>query len=87
MTNLDCFMLVELQIQQRALTVQQVGCRIKVVPSAKSAGQGHMVMGVSLVPRVNTATAVTLLRSLAEIAQPVTTVTTLVKVLVCPAFL
>ena len=57
-----------------------------VVPSAKPVVRGHTAMGVSLVPEVNTATAVILLRSPADIAQLVTTVTTLVKVLVCPAF-
>ena len=55
------------------------------MPNAKSAGREHTAMGVSLVPKVNTATAVTLLRSRAESAQMVTTVPTLVKVLVCPA--
>ncbi len=43
------------------------------------------VMDVNPVTKVNTATAVTLLRSLAEIAQPGTTVTTLAKVHVCHA--
>ena len=61
--------------------------RKKAVPNVKPVGRGHTAMGVSLVPKVNTATAVTLLRSLAESAQPVTTVPTLVKVLVCRVFL
>jgi hypothetical protein len=47
----------------------------------------HMVMGVKIALKVNTVTAVTQLRSRVEIAQPVTTVTMSVKVLVCPAFL
>jgi hypothetical protein len=79
-------MVSPIQIQRRVLIAQRGIHQVLVVPSAKSVGQGHMVMGVSLVPRVNTATAVTPLRSLAEIAQPVTTVTTLAKVLVCPVF-
>ena len=65
----------------------QASRRILAVPSAKPVVRGHTAMGASLVPKVNTATAVILLRSPADIAQPVTTVTTLVKVLVCPAFL
>ena len=74
----------ENQVAYPATTVRR---RKKAVPNAKSVGRGHTAMGVSLVPKVNTATAVTLLRSLAESAQPVTTVPTLVKVLVCHVFL
>ena len=72
--------------QQLVLIAQRGIHQVLVVPSAKSVGRGHTAMGVSLVPKVNTATAVTLLRSLVEIAQPVTTVMASVKVLVCPAF-
>ena len=61
--------------------------RKKAVPNAKPVGRGRTAMGVSHVAKVNTAMAVTLLRSLADIAQPVITVTTSVKVLVCPVFL
>jgi hypothetical protein len=46
-----------------------------------------MVMDVNPATKVNTVTAVTLLRSLADIAQLVTTTTTMAKVLVCPAVL
>ena len=74
-----------LLIQRLVLIVQRGIHQALVVPSAKSVGRGHTAMGVSLVPKVNTATAVTLLRSLAAIAQPGTTVTTSVKVHVCPA--
>ena len=73
---------------QRLVLVAQRGIRQALaVPSAKPVVRGHTAMGASLVPKVNTATAVILLRSPADIAQLVTTVTTLVKVLVCPAFL
>ena len=75
-------------LTQRLVLIAQRGIhQALVVPSAKPVVRGHTAMGVSLVPKVNTATAVILLRSPADIAQPVTTVTTLVKVLVCPAFL
>jgi hypothetical protein len=46
-----------------------------------------MVMDAYRVPKDNIVTAVTLLRTPVDIAQPVTTVTTSVKVLVCPVFL
>ena len=73
---------------QHNVLIAQLGIhQVLAVPSAKPVGRGHTAMGVSLVPKVNTATAVTLLRSLADIAQPGTTVTTSVKVHVCPAFL
>ena len=72
----------------RLVLVAQRGIhQVLVVPSAKVVERGRTAMGASLVPKVNTATAVTLLRSPADIAQPVTTVTTLVKVLVCRVFL
>ena len=75
-------------LTQRLVLIAQRGIhQALAVPSAKPAVRGHTAMGASLVPKVNTATAVILLRSPADIAQPVTTVTTLVKVLVCPAFL
>ena len=71
---------------QRLVLIAQRGIhQVLVVPSAKPVGRGRTAMGVSRVPQVNTATAVTLLRSLADIAQPGTTVTTSVKVHVCPA--
>ena len=73
----------EHQVAFHATVVQR---RKKAVPNAKLAGRGHMVMDAYRVPKVNIVTAVTLLRSPAEIAQPGTTVTTLAKVLVCPAF-
>ena len=47
----------------------------------------HTAMGVKIVSKVNTATAVILLRSPADIVQPDTTTMTLVKALVCPVFL
>ena len=74
-------------IQRLVLIAQRGIHQVLAVPSAKPVVRGHTAMGASLVPKVNTATAVILLRSPADIAQPVTTVTTLVKVLVCPAFL
>jgi hypothetical protein len=74
-----------LLIQRLVLIVQRGIHPVLVVPSAKPVGRGHTAMGVSLVPKVTTATAVTLLRSLADIAQPGTTVTTSVKVHVCHA--
>ena len=74
----------ENQVAYPATTVRH---RKKAVPNAKSAGRGHMVMDAYRVPKVNIVTAVTLLRSPADIAQLVTTVTTLVKVLVCRVFL
>ena len=73
----------ERQVVHAATTVRR---RKKAVPNAKLAGRGHMVMDAYRVPKDNIVTAVTLLRTPAEIAQPVTTVTTSVKVLVCPAF-
>jgi hypothetical protein len=76
-----------LLIQVHVLIAQQGIHPVLVVPSAKLAGRGRTAMDAYRVPKVITATAVTLLRSLAEIAQPVTTVTTLVKVLVCRVFL
>jgi hypothetical protein len=74
----------EHQVAYPATTVRP---RKKAVPSAKPVGRGRTAMGVSFVTKVITATAVTLLRSRVEIAQPVTTVTTLARVLVCPAYL
>ena len=71
--------------RRNAMFVTTVHPRKKAVPNVKPVGRGHTAMGVSLVPKVTTATAVTLLRSLAAIAQPGTTVTTSVKVHVCPA--
>ena len=76
-----------LLIQLHALIAQQGIHPVPVVPSANHVELGRTVLGVKIVIQVNTATAVTLLRSPAEIAQPVTTVTTSVKVLVCPVFL
>ena len=76
-----------LLIQLHALIAQQGIHPVLVVPSANDVEPGRMAMGAYRVPKVNTATAVTLLRSPAEIAQPGTTATTSVKVLVCPAFL
>ena len=75
-----------LLIQLHALIAQQGIHPVLVVPSANDVEPGRMAMGAYRVPKVNTATAVTLLRSPAEIAQPGTTATTSVKVLVCPAF-
>ena len=74
-------------IRRLVLIAQRDIHQALAVPSAKPVVRGHTAIGASLVPKVNTATAVILLRSPADIAQPVTTVTTLVKVLVCPAFL
>jgi hypothetical protein len=74
----------ENQVAYPATTVRH---RKKAVPNAKSAGRGHTAMDAYRVPKVNIVTAVTLLRSLAESAQLVTTVPTLVKVLVCHVFL
>ena len=53
--------------------------------NAKPVEQVPMAMDANSVPKVNTATAVTQLRNLAEIAQRVTTTTTLVKDPVCHA--
>ena len=72
-------------IQRLVLIAQRGIHQVLVVPSAKPVGRGRTAMGVSRVTKVITATAVILLRSLADIAQPGTTVTTLVKVHVCPA--
>ena len=73
---------------QRLVLIAQRGIhQVLVVPSAKPVGRGRTAMGVSLVPKVNTATAVTLLQTPADIAQLGTTVTTSVKVLVCRVFL
>jgi hypothetical protein len=60
---------------------------VRVVPSANPVVLERTVLGVNRVTKVITATVVTLLRSPADIAQLVTTVTTLVKVLVCRVFL
>ena len=73
--------------QRLVLIAQRAIHQALVVPNAKPVGRGRTVMGVKIVQKVNTAMAVILLRSPAEIAQPGTTATTLVKVLVCPAFL
>ena len=74
-----------LLIQLHALIAQQGIHPVLVVPSANDVEPGRMAMGAYRVPKVNTATAVTLLRSPAAIAQPGTTAMTSVKVLVCPA--
>ena len=71
--------------QLHALIAQQGIHPVLVVPSANDVEPGRMAMGAYRVPKVNTATAVTLLRSPAAIAQPGTTAMTSVKVLVCPA--
>ena len=76
-----------LLIQLHALIAQQGIHPVLVVPSANHVEPGRTVLGVKIVVQVNTATAVTLLQSPAEIAQPGTTATTSAKVLVCPAFL
>jgi hypothetical protein len=60
--------------------------RKKEVPNAKPVEPVPMVMDVNPATKVNTVTAVILMRSPAEIAQRVTTTTALVKVLVCPAY-
>jgi len=62
-----------------------VFCRKKVAPNVKRVERVPMVLDVNPVPKGNTVTAVTQLRSLAEIAQRVTTTTTLVKDPVCHA--
>ena len=72
-------------IQRLVLIAQRGIHQVLVVPSANHVGRGRTAMDAYHVPKVNTATAVILLRSRAAIAQPVTTVTTSVKVLVCPA--
>ena len=74
-------------IQRLVLIVQLVIHQVLVVPSANPVVLERTVLGVNRVTKVITATVVTLLRSPADIALLVTTVTTLVKVLVCPAFL
>jgi hypothetical protein len=79
-------MVSPIQIQRRVLIAQRGIHQVLVVPSAKSVGRGHTAMGVKIVPKVNTATAVILLRSPVDIAQPGTTVMASVKVLVCPVF-
>ena len=72
--------------RRNSMFVTTVRPRKKAVPNVKPVGRGHTAMGVSLVPKVTTATAVTLLRSLAAIAQPGTTVMALVKVPVYHAY-
>ena len=76
-----------LLIRRLVLIAQRGIHQVLVVPSAKPVGRGRTAMGASLVPKVNIVTAVTLLRSPADIVQLVTTVPTLVKVLVCRVFL
>tara|TARA_B110000090_G_scaffold54350_1_gene62117 strand:+ start:70 stop:930 length:861 start_codon:yes stop_codon:yes gene_type:complete len=76
---------LKLLIQRLVLIAQRGLHQVLGVPSAKPVGRGRTAMGASLVTKVITATAVTLLRSRVEIAQPVTTVTTLARVLVCHA--
>jgi hypothetical protein len=72
----------------RRVSIAQRGIhQVLVVPSANPVELGRTVLGVSRVMLVTIVTAVTLLRSPVGIAQPVTTVTTSVKVLVCPVFL
>jgi len=75
------------QGHQLAYHVMKVRRRKKEVPNAKPVEPVPMVMDVNPATKVNTVTAVTLLRSPAEIAQRVTTTTTMAKVLVCPAYL
>jgi hypothetical protein len=55
--------------------------------NANPVGLAHMARDAKRVPKDNTAAAVTLSRSCADIARGVITTTTLVRVLVCPAFL
>jgi len=57
------------------------------VSNANPVGLAHMALGAKRVPKDDTATAVTLSQSCAGIVQGVITTTTLVRVLVCPAFL
>jgi len=71
---------------QRLVLIAQWGFhQVLGVPSAKPVGRGRTAMGVKIARKGNTATAVTLLRSRVEIAQPVTTMATLARVLVCHA--
>ena len=73
---------------QRLVWIARWGIRrVLVVPSANPVGRERTAMGVKIVSKVNTATAVTQLRFPAGIAQLVTTTMTLVKALVCPVFL
>jgi hypothetical protein len=76
-----------LLIQLHALIAQQGIHPVLEVPSVNYVEPGRMAMSAYPVRKVNTATAVTLLRTPAEIAQSGTTATTSAKVLVCPAFL
>ena len=80
--------MVKTTLTQQLVLIVQLGIhQLLVVPSANPVVLERTVLGVNRVTKVITATVVTLLRSPADIALLVTTVTTLVKVLVCPAFL
>ena len=73
-------------IQRLVLIAQRDIHLVMVVPSANHVGRGRMVLDVKIVPKVNTVTAVILLRSPVEIAPPVTTMITTVRALVYHAF-
>ena len=75
-----------LLIQLHALIAQQGIHQVRVVPSANPVELGRTVLGVKAVSQVNTVTVRIHWLLRADIVQPVTTVTTSVKVLVCPAF-
>ena len=75
------------QGHQVAYHVTKVRRRTKVVLNAKPVERVPMVMDVNPVPKANTVTAVTQLRSLAGIAQRVITTTMSAKDPVCHVFL
>ena len=70
----------------RRVSIAQRGIRqVRVVPSANPVELGRTVLGVKSAVKVNTATVLIQELLCAAIAQPGTTTTTSVKVLVCPA--
>ena len=75
-----------LLIRRLVLNAQRGIHQVLVVPSANHVGLGRTVSGVKIVVQVNTVTVRIHWLLRADIAQPVTTVTTSVKALVCPAF-
>ena len=72
-------------IQRFVLIAQRGIHQVRVVPSANPVGRGRPVLGVKSAVKVNTATVLIQELLCAAIAQPGTTATTSVKVLVCPA--
>ena len=75
---------VPIQPPVNHVTLEQIPS--KVVLNVPRVVLGHTVLDVKIVPKVNTVTAVILLRSPVEIAPPVTTMITTVRALVYHAF-